>query len=134
MGGGKSSSSSKSSQNITETVTSADASGVVTADNFFQGQTVNYSDAFGPEVQQAFSDLIDLSSDAGNLVGNAFQAVIDLANKSVDAAGKTSTTALEQVSTRIAQQENPNLSTVQSLVPIMMIVAVVAGVYFIKKR
>lgn len=132
--GGKSSSSTstKTTQNVSNQTANADASGVITG-NVLQGE-ITYTDEFGPGVQDAFNQLINLSSDAGNLVGNAFSDLIQLTNKSVDIAASTGATAIEQVSRRVEQQEQPELSVVRDLIPVLMIGVVALAVYMVWGR
>lgn len=106
--GGKSSSSSKTSttttQNITNETAQADASGVITG-NVLQGE-ITYTEEFGSNVAGAFGQLIEL------------------ANTSINLAERAGSTAIDKVSERFENAEQPEISVVRDLIPVMMIVAV----------
>lgn len=111
--GGKSKSSTETktstttTQNIQNDTRQADASGVV-GGNLLQGE-ITYNEQF-PEG-----------------VATAFQSVIELANNAMTGAKGVADTALDKVAVRSAQAENPQLSTIQELVPVAMLGVVVIG-------
>lgn len=106
--GGKSSSSTKTqtTQNVSNTTTQADASGVITG-SVFQGEQIYYSQEFGPEVADAFSKLI-------NLTGNA-----------LDTASSAGAFAIEAVSQRAERAEQPDTSLARSAIPMVLVASIV---------
>lgn len=135
MGGGssKSSTTTKTTQNITTDTKQADASGVITG-NVLQGE-ITYTESFGPEVQQAFSQLIDLSAAGTNAVSGAFKDLIDLSNRSLDLTERAGSAALEGVQSHVEQQSQPELSVIRQLVPIfaLFVAAISLKSFFGKK-
>lgn len=132
--GGKSSSSNSSSTSQNTTSVSADNSGVTTADVVLQGQTINYTDQFGPDVSKAFESLVNLSSEAGAGLLNTMQDIIQLANKSIDLSGTTGDRALNTVAQHSAEQSTPGLSTINSVLPLAMVGVAGLVVWMILKR
>ena len=123
--GGKSKSSSNTSSTSTTSndQTSATSSGVVTG-GVFQGETLNYTDAFGPEVQQAFSDVVNLAGEAGTLVGDTFNGLMQLAQKSIDLNNAATDRALTTVTQDKVASTNPQLSVINSFIPVIIIALV----------
>jgi len=116
MSGGKSSSNTTTTtqQDIKNETNQAEASGVVSGD-VLQGQ-IEYYNEFGPDVLEAFKSLIDLTSDT------------------IQTAERTGAYALESVATRRSEEEQPGLSSVNALMPVLIIGSIGAAIYFMRKK
>lgn len=103
--GGKSSSSSSSTQETINETTQASVDGVA-AGHILQGQYVNFTENFSPEVREAFGQLIELTG------------------KSLDLVEGAGSFAIQSVADRSEQATQPELSVVRDLVPVLTIAAV----------
>jgi len=109
--GGKSSSSTSSSQ----TSVQQSSEGVVTG-TVLQGETINVQDEFPEGVQEAFQELIKLSGQSLNLAGDAGQVALDSINERADF------------------DRSPELATVKtSVTPIVLTAIAVGGLVFLMK-
>lgn len=142
--GGKSSSSSSQSSTTTNETLQAESSGVLTG-NLFQGQDVTYTSNFGPEVQKAFGELIDLSEQAGDIaqdlaktsineIGGVFERLLNLTEKSIDVGAAAGEFALQQVADKATQREQPELSVISTYAPILTIAVVGIVAWLILKK
>lgn len=100
-GGGKSSSSTASTQNTTQ----QSIDGVTTARNILIGQTLNVTEEFPDSVKETFDKLIDF------------------AGGSLETVNQTATKALDAVSLDKLQTNNPNQATTKELIPVAIIIA-----------
>ncbi|MDX1939669.1 MAG: hypothetical protein SFU99_03910 [Saprospiraceae bacterium] len=97
MGGGKSSSSSDST-NVTTTTTGS-ATGVV--GDVFQGQTVNINQEFPDQIQDVFSQLINLTGQAVNIAAEAGQAALTSSQQSFQTAAQPDVTLVQNYQKQI---------------------------------
>lgn len=119
--GGKSSSSNKSSQETN----SQSASGVV--GDVVQGQSVTINQELPDNAVDVFKQLV-------GLVGQS----LDLVEEAGGAALESSQSAIEKVSDRTTQATQPDLSlslaSIKNMPIIAGLAAVVAGIYFWRKK
>jgi hypothetical protein len=121
--GGKSSSSTTTTttQEVFTENNQADASGVITG-NVLQGE-ITYSDEFSDNVSGAFDALINLSNRSLDLVSEAGGLI-----------GDTGAQAIDYVARRVEQQEEPEIAAVKELFPIIMAGIIVGGVAYVATK
>lgn len=113
--GGSSKSSSSTASNQTTTQLSSD--GVNTADYIVQSTgPVAITNQLPEEVQQIFGALIDLAGDSLNLAGQAGQVAID------------------KVTEKVQTTSNPEITSIQKLVPVFMVGIVALAAVFIWRK
>lgn len=113
MGGRSSSSSAQTSNQETTQLTS---DGVIAGD-LYQGKTLSIANYFPEEVQSSFEKLIDLTGSAINIAAGAGEK------------------AIESVSIRSEQADNPELASLTKFVPVILFgIAATALVLIFRKR
>ncbi len=129
MGGSSSDSTSTSTSTTTQEIktTNQQASATGNIAPVFQGQQVSYiaSNDFTPEVAAQFSNLTNLTGEAGrkalDVVSSTFAGLLSLSNKVIDVAEHTGEAALAKVSETNIAAANPEFAAVQKYIPFAII-------------
>ena len=108
-------SKSSTQQTSTQSTTQGDISGVVAGDAY-QGETITITENFPDNVAAAFNQLI-------NLVG-----------KTVDVAERTGSAAITAVAQRTETATQPEVSTVNKLVPVAIIISLGVAATMVFRR
>lgn len=113
--------SSKSSSDQQQETTQLTSDGVIVGD-LFQGKDVVVNQEFSSGVESVFGQLIDLAGNSVALAGSAGERALD-----------SSATAIGLVSDRASFSENPELQTIDRLIPIVAIGGIAISAYLFYK-
>lgn len=119
-------SSTSTSQNITNDTQSADASNIV-GDTVLTGKEIQFSNTFDEGVKGTVDKIIDV-------LDESFKNITELNKHAIGTVSETNQSALNAVSQRFENAEQPELSVVRDLIPILAVGTLGAIAYLAFKR